>query len=204
MPFLEGVLIILISINQTKKRLIIIKNKTEMEKKDNFYSANIMKKEREIKKFLSELSLLKDDEKIEDRFELYNEAIIANKKLFKLLKQYSDIQYSEFKNIPKITFSKKNLLMIKNKFLEFYEDFSSYVQPLKKEMIQIDFNEEEKLESNLKKRTSNVLEDDEENIWSKPYEFPNIITYEERSDTSNKYIVLNFDSSSLNSNNNEF
>ena len=174
-----------------------------MKKNDYSYFVDIKKKLREIKKFLIELLLLESDEKKEDRFEEYKEAIIAKQKLFNLLR-YSDIQYSEFKKIPKISFSKKNLSMIKNKFLEFYEDFSSYVEPLKKEMIQIDFNEEEKLESNLKKRTSNVLEDDEENIWSKPYEFPNIITYEERSDTSNKYIVLNFDSSSLNSNNNEF
>ncbi len=174
-----------------------------MKKNDYSYFVDIKKKLREIKKFLIELLLLESDEKKEDRFEEYKEAIIAKQKLFNLLR-YSDIQYSEFKKIPKISFSKKNLSMIKNKFLEFYEDFSSYVEPLKKEMIQIDFNEEEKLESNLKKRTSNVFEDDEENIWSKPSEFPNIITYEERSDTSNKYIVLNFDSSSLNSNNNEF
>ena len=169
-----------------------------MEENENFYVDNIKKKEREIKKFLIELLTLECDEKKEDRFELYKEAIIAKEKLFKLLKHYSDIQYSEFKKIPKISFSKKNLLMIKNKFLDFYEDFSSF---LKKEKIQIDFKEEEKFESNLKKRTSNLSEDDEENIWSNSSEFPNIITYEERSDTSNKYIVLNFDSSSLNSNN---
>ena len=115
-----------------------------MEKNDYSYFVDIKKKLREIKKFLIELLLLESDEKKEDRFEEYKEAIIAKQKLFNLLR-YSDIQYSEFKKIPKISFSKKNLSMIKNKFLEFYEDFSSYVEPLKKEMIQIDFNEEEKL-----------------------------------------------------------
>lgn len=174
-------------------------------KKYDFQIAKINQKLRELKEFELFLLILKIDEKKENRFELYKEVIKAKKQLFNVLQQYFDIKYSEFNRIPYILFSNNNLIMIKRKFLYFYKEFSLIVEPLKKEIIHIDFKEEKKIEITFKDTNSNFSEDDNENEWDDSNMNLNSIQYIKQSDTTNKYNAnLTFDYSSSNSNINDF
>ena len=178
---------------------------------DTFEINKIKQKLRDLKKYLIGLLILETYEKIEDRFELYDEVIKTKIKLFTLIKEYFSEQYYEFEKITTIQynkFSKKNLAEIKSKFFEFYNSFLLLIKKhVKIEKVnQFNNEEEKKNETDYKKMKYNVLKDDEENNWDNSYENLNLNLYETKSDTTNKYnTTLNFDySSSLNSIENDF
>jgi hypothetical protein len=172
------------------------------------YINKIKKNLRDLKEFLAMPLILETDEKIDDKFEKYNELIKAKIKLFKLIEKYFPEQYYEFKKIKiqYILFSKKNLEEIKSKFLYFYNSFLSLIKEhLKIEKIQFYNEEDEKNETENKEIKYNVLKDVEENIWDDSCENLIQIFYEAKSDTTNKYDpTLNFDNSSSYSNKNDF
>ena len=63
------------------------------------YINQIKKNLRDLKEFLAMPLILETDEKIDDKFEKYNELIKAKIKLFKLIEKYFPEQYYEFKKI---------------------------------------------------------------------------------------------------------
>ena len=168
---------------------------------DTFEINKINQKLRDLKKYLISLLILETNEKIEDRFEKYDEVIKAKIKLFTLIEEYFPDKYYEFEEITTIQynkFSKKNLEEIKSKFFDFYNYFLLHLKIEK--VNQFNNEEEKKNETDYKKMKYNVLKDDEENNWDNSYENLNLNLYETKSDTTNKYnTTLNFDYSSLNS-----
>ena len=178
---------------------------------DTFEINKINQKLRDLKKYLISLLILETNEKIEDRFEKYDEVIKAKIKLFTLIKEYFPEEYDELEEITTIQynkFSKKNLEKIKSRFFEFYNYFLLLIKEhLKIERVnQFNNEEEKKNETDYKKIFfNNVLIHDEENIWDNSYENLDLNLYETKSDTTNKYsTTLNFDYSSLNSFENDF
>ena len=173
---------------------------------DTFEINKINQKLRDLKKYLISLLILETNEKIEDRFEKYDEVIKAKIKLFTLIEEYFPDKYYEFEEITTIQynkFSKKNLEEIKSKFFDFYNYFLLHLKIEK--VNQFNNEEEKKNETDYKKMKYNVLKDDEENNWDNSYENLNLNLYETKSDTTNKYnTTLNFDYSSLNSFENDF
>ena len=180
-------------------------------KKCHFYIAKIEEKLKEIKCFLIALTTLEKDEKPEDRNEVYKKIIDISKILFDSIKQYDKKEYSKmenFKNFQYIIFSKKTLILILNQFSNFYNDFTSLLDSLKKELENLDTKNKEKnvnesIEIDSKIPNSNdefeYYLNDNSNLKPNEYE-------EDNNNSTNYYSIIqdNFYNSTSNSNINEF